>query len=156
MRIMSGETAADMDKKNLKKILLHTECRDTEGDSRGKLDEEHIEGVEEGFMAMYVWVLYFEVIHCIRKHWPKIFKRNAINKDPPVIHRYTCERICAYQGMRKAAATLTPAATATKYEMTRLLLMQTIRIMKGTAHYRKRQRVVRRSIKTCHDSSLNN
>lgn len=43
--------------------------------------------------------------------------------------------------MRKAAATLTPAATATKYEMIRLLSMQTIRIMKGTAHYRKSQKV---------------
>lgn len=49
--------------------------------------------------------------------------------------------------MRKAAATLTPAATDTKYETIRLLSMQTIRIMKGTAHCRKRQKEVSGSIK---------
>lgn len=38
------------------------------------------------------------------------------------------------QGKRKAAATLTPAAKDTKYEMIRWLSMETIRIMKGIAH----------------------
>lgn len=63
-------------------------------------------------------------------------------RDTPGSRDELCERTCAYQGKRKAAATLTPAATATKYEMIRLLSMQTIRIMKGTAHYRKRQKIV--------------
>lgn len=39
-----------------------------------------------------------------------------------------------HQGRRKAAATLTPAATDTKYEMIRWLLMEMMRSMKGTAH----------------------
>lgn len=67
---------------------LQTECWDTQGYSRGKLDEEHIEGVEDGFMTVDVWVFHLEVIHYIRKHRPTSTnmtirgKLDTVNKDP--------------------------------------------------------------------------
>lgn len=50
---------------------LQTESRDTQGYPRGKLDEEYIEGIEEGFMTVDLRVLNLEVIHYIGKHRPE-------------------------------------------------------------------------------------
>lgn len=47
---------------------LHTKCRDTQGHTRSKLDEEHIVGVEQCFMTMDVRVPNLEVIHYIGEH----------------------------------------------------------------------------------------
>ena len=63
-----------------KYCLLQTEGRDTQGQPRGKLDEEYIERVEESFMTMNIWILNFEVIHHIRKHWPERTKKKKLRR----------------------------------------------------------------------------
>lgn len=66
--------------------LLQTECRDPEGNTRGELDEEHVEGVEERLVTLDVRVLHLKVVHHVWKHRPG--REKATFKD---------ERVEAYE-----------------------------------------------------------
>lgn len=50
--------------------LLQAERGHSQGDARCKLGEEHVEGVEDGFMAFGEGVGQSEVIHHIWQHRP--------------------------------------------------------------------------------------
>ena len=60
---------------------LQAEGGHPQGDACSKLSEEHVEGVEDGFMAFTVGVSQSEVIHHIWQHRPEL-------------HTHTCKVEC--------------------------------------------------------------
>ncbi len=114
--------------------LLKTKSWDPQGNSRCKLGEEHIEGVEDGFMALRFRILDFKIIHDVGKHGPEhIGKHTPWIKCTKCGSAHTARQLSGtYHGRRKAAATLTPAAKDTTYVTIRLLGTKTTETRKGT------------------------
>lgn len=59
---------SDVDDDKPSMHVLQTQGGDAQGHPRGKLDKEHIEGAEEGFVAVDVWILHLKVVHDVREH----------------------------------------------------------------------------------------